>query len=183
MTGIPDERDRFLRDGIGGHDPESSVTIDGIVPRVSAGFQLRRVILPDFLSREGCLPRGEPMRKIKDVLRLKFEAGLSHERIAAAIGVSKGAVSKYVQRAARGRARLAAAAGARRRARSRRCCSRTPRRWRHGYAAPDFAHDPPGAQAQGRHAAAAVGGVRAAHPGGVPLQPVLLALSDAFATA
>lgn len=39
------------------------------------------------------------MRKIKEVLRLKFEARLSHERIAAASGLSKGAVSKYVQRA------------------------------------------------------------------------------------
>ncbi len=39
------------------------------------------------------------MRKIKDVLRLKFEADLSHERIGAALGVSKGAVTKYVQRA------------------------------------------------------------------------------------
>jgi transposase len=39
------------------------------------------------------------MRKIKEILRLKFEARLSHERIAAATGVSKGAVSNYVQRA------------------------------------------------------------------------------------
>ncbi len=39
------------------------------------------------------------MRKIKDVLRLKFEVDLSHERIGAALGVSKGAVTKYVQRA------------------------------------------------------------------------------------
>jgi transposase len=39
------------------------------------------------------------MRKIKEVLRLKFEVRLSHERIAAATGLSKGAVSKYVQRA------------------------------------------------------------------------------------
>ena len=39
------------------------------------------------------------MRKIKEVLRLKFEADLSHERIAAATGVSKGAVTKYLQRA------------------------------------------------------------------------------------
>ena len=37
------------------------------------------------------------MRKIKEVL-LKFEAGLSHECIAAAVGLSKGAVSNYVQR-------------------------------------------------------------------------------------
>jgi len=39
------------------------------------------------------------MRKIVDVIRLKFETGLSHERIAAATGVSKGAVTKYLQRA------------------------------------------------------------------------------------
>ena len=39
------------------------------------------------------------MRKIKEVIRLKFEADLSHERIAAATGISKGAVTKYVQRA------------------------------------------------------------------------------------
>ena len=39
------------------------------------------------------------MRKIKDFLRLKFEADLSHERIAAALGISKGALTKYAQRA------------------------------------------------------------------------------------
>ena len=39
------------------------------------------------------------MRKIKEVIRLKFEADLSHERIAAATGVSKGTVTKYLQRA------------------------------------------------------------------------------------
>ena len=36
------------------------------------------------------------MRKIKDVLRLKLEAHLSHERIAAALNISKGVVAKYV---------------------------------------------------------------------------------------
>ncbi len=39
------------------------------------------------------------MRKIIEVLRLKFEARLSHERIAAATGVYKGAVTKYLHRA------------------------------------------------------------------------------------
>ena len=39
------------------------------------------------------------MRKITEILLLKFEARLSHERIAAATGLSKGAVSNYVQRA------------------------------------------------------------------------------------
>jgi transposase len=39
------------------------------------------------------------MRKIRDVLRLKFEVQLSHEKIAAATGMSKGAVTNAVQRA------------------------------------------------------------------------------------
>ena len=43
------------------------------------------------------------MRKIKDVLRLKLDAKLSHEQIALALGISKGVVTKYVG--------LAAAAG------------------------------------------------------------------------
>ena len=34
------------------------------------------------------------MRKIIEVLRLKFEARLSHDRIAAATGVPKGEVAK-----------------------------------------------------------------------------------------
>ena len=36
------------------------------------------------------------MRKITEVLRLKFEAKLSHATIARAVGLSKGAVNKYV---------------------------------------------------------------------------------------
>ena len=43
------------------------------------------------------------MRKIRDVLRLKLQAQLSHEQIATALGISKGVVAKYVS--------LAAAAG------------------------------------------------------------------------
>ena len=43
------------------------------------------------------------MRKIKDVLRLKLDAKLSHEQIARSLGLSKGVVTKYVG--------LAAAAG------------------------------------------------------------------------
>ena len=35
-------------------------------------------------------------RMIKDVLRLKFDGGLSYERIAASLGISKGAVTKYI---------------------------------------------------------------------------------------
>ena len=40
------------------------------------------------------------LRMIKDVIRLKWDAGLSHEQIAAALGVSKGVVGKYVSLAA-----------------------------------------------------------------------------------
>ena len=40
------------------------------------------------------------MRNIKDVLRLKLDAKLSHEQIAAALGISKGVVTKYVGLAA-----------------------------------------------------------------------------------
>ena len=36
------------------------------------------------------------LRMIKDVIRLKWEAQLAHERIAAALKVSKGVVAKYV---------------------------------------------------------------------------------------
>lgn len=36
------------------------------------------------------------MRKIKDVLRLKLEAKLSHQQIAGALSISKGVVAKYV---------------------------------------------------------------------------------------
>ncbi|MGH8436700.1 MAG: IS21 family transposase [Pseudomonas sp.] len=41
------------------------------------------------------------MRNIKECLRLKFEAGLSHEKIARALQLSKGVVSKYVSAASR----------------------------------------------------------------------------------
>lgn len=40
------------------------------------------------------------MRKIRDVLRLKLEARLSHERIASSLGISKGVVAKYASLAA-----------------------------------------------------------------------------------
>ena len=53
------------------------------------------------------------MRKIKEVLRLKFEAKLSHEKIAAATGMSKGAVTNAVQRAAAAGSGVAVAGRAR----------------------------------------------------------------------
>jgi len=86
--------------GIVGHDPESPVTFDRNTP---PGFALDLLFAglscPTFTSGEPMPAKRSAMRKIKDVLRLKFEAKLSHERIAAATGISKGAVSNYVQRA------------------------------------------------------------------------------------
>jgi len=39
------------------------------------------------------------MRKVTEVLRLKYEAKLSHEKIACAVGLSKGSVGNYVSQA------------------------------------------------------------------------------------
>ncbi len=39
------------------------------------------------------------MRSIRELYRLKYEAGLSHERIARALAISKGVVAKYVAHA------------------------------------------------------------------------------------
>ena len=42
--------------------------------------------------------RALSMRKIRELIRLKYEAGLSHEQIARALAISKGVVAKYVAR-------------------------------------------------------------------------------------
>ena len=39
------------------------------------------------------------IRMIKDILRLKYQGGLSHERIACSLSISKGVVAKYLARA------------------------------------------------------------------------------------
>src|SRR3954464_815115 len=39
------------------------------------------------------------MRRIRDVLRLKYEAGLSERAMLAALGISKGAIGSYLSRA------------------------------------------------------------------------------------
>jgi len=39
------------------------------------------------------------MRRIRELLRLRFEVGLSTRLIASSLGISKGAVSDYLQRA------------------------------------------------------------------------------------
>lgn len=42
--------------------------------------------------------RALPMRKIRDLIRLKYRSHLSHEQIARALSISKGVVAKYVAR-------------------------------------------------------------------------------------
>ena len=42
--------------------------------------------------------RALTMRQIREILRLKYEAGLSHENIARALSLSKGVIAKYVER-------------------------------------------------------------------------------------
>ena len=42
--------------------------------------------------------RALSMRKIRELIRLKYQARLSHEQIAGALAISKGVVAKYVGR-------------------------------------------------------------------------------------
>lgn len=42
--------------------------------------------------------RALAMRQIRELLRLKYESGLSHEKIARALSISKGVIAKYVRR-------------------------------------------------------------------------------------
>ena len=90
MTGDSDERDR-----------PNAVTSVGITERL-VGRVLRitstagRVTSCLFLTRNPMPALRLNMRKIKDVLRLKFEAGQAHQQIATALQVSKGVVTKYI---------------------------------------------------------------------------------------
>ena len=62
--------------------------------------------LPCRFLRGGDAGGQTAMRKIRELYRLKYEAGLSHERIARAlVDLSKGVVAKYVKRTPRRRAR------------------------------------------------------------------------------
>ena len=60
-----------------------------------ACHQPRRLCSP-ALAGETMPAHRMNMRTTKDVLRLKFDAGFSHDRIAASLGISKGVVTKCV---------------------------------------------------------------------------------------
>ena len=111
------------------------------------------------------------MRKIREILRLKHERGLSHRAIAQACAIGVGTVSLYLQRTTQQGLGWPLPAGAGRRgARSplvppcRAGARAGPARLR--------AH-PPRAQAGRRHAAAPLGGVRPGPSERLPLHPVL----------
>ena len=70
---------------------------------------------PSF-NNEGAMPTERlSMRKIRDVLRLKFENGLSERVIARSLSLSNGAVNGYLQRARMAGLGLAVARRSRRR--------------------------------------------------------------------
>ena len=46
-----------------------------------------------------------PMRRLRELLRLKYDAGLSHRAIAQACAMGLGTVTTYLQRAAAAKAR------------------------------------------------------------------------------
>ncbi len=115
------------------------------------------------------------MRKIKEVLRLKFEARLSHERIGAATGLSKGAVSKYVQRAISKSLSWPLPQDLDDTALERLLFPQVVQR--EHFVPADYAYVHQELKRKGGDAAAAVGGVpRRARGAGVSVQPVLLAL-------
>ena len=143
--------------GIIGHDPESPVRFDrNTPPGLALHLSFAGLSCPPF-SGEPMPAKRSAMRKIKDVLRLKFEAKLSHERIAAATGISKGAVTNYVQRAVQKGLGWPLPAdldeGQLEGLLFRQNASRALR-------GPGLCPRASGAQAQGRHAAVAVGGVQ-----------------------
>ena len=80
------------------------------------------------------------MHKIKELLRLKYDCALSHERIARALSVSKGVVAKYVKAAeATGLSWAELATADEARLRARLGANRRGRGATAGYVAPDLA--------------------------------------------
>lgn len=78
------------------------------------------------------------MHRIREVLRLKYECGLSHETIARALGIAKGSVANYVAAA---QVAGISASVARELDDAALLTRLHPQRYvRHGHAVPDFAH-------------------------------------------
>src|ERR1700745_4040240 len=67
--------------------------------RSNAGHQRRQAVSAIY-GRDSVPTRRLSMRKIKEVLRLRFELGLGQREIARACSISQGAVHNYLKRAA-----------------------------------------------------------------------------------
>ena len=113
------------------------------------------------------------MRKIRELMRLKYELGRSHREIAASLGIANSTVSDYVRRAAAAGLSWAVAGGT-----GRRCAGGRPVPGPAAVAGSParagLAVRAPGASApQGRDAAAVVAGVQDSPSERLPVQPVL----------
>src|SRR6202008_1085504 len=67
--------------------------------RSNAGHQRRQAVSAIY-GRDSVPTRRSSMRKIKEVLRLRFELGLGQREIARACSISQGAVHNYLKKAA-----------------------------------------------------------------------------------
>ena len=103
MIRIPNDRDRRFR-----RDRDHFIVIPGTVitmPRNDSHRGVALDITESKLVSEGNLGDSVPtrrlsMRKIKEVLRLRFALGLGQREIARACSISQGAVHNYLKRAA-----------------------------------------------------------------------------------
>lgn len=84
--------------------------------------------------------RGLPMRKIRELIRLKYQTHLSHEQIARALAVSKGVVTKYAARVQRLGGDPMALLALSDTEIFERVCPLPPRKAYGGRVRPDFAH-------------------------------------------
>ena len=118
------------------------------------------------------------MRKIRELLRLKYELGRSHREIAASLGVANSTVSDYVRRARAAGFSLAVAGGA-----GRHGAVPAPAAVAGSPAGAGLGPRPPGASAtKGRNAVTVVAGDREIHTNGYPIQLVLRALQGVAGT-
>ena len=117
------------------------------------------------------------MRKIREILRLKWVAQRSHRETARSLGVSPGAVASAVGRATRHGADLGRGRGAERRRLGARAVRPAAGRDRRRPAGAGPGLDPPGAAPARRHAGAAARRVSRRAPDGLSLLGVLRAVS------
>ena len=118
-----------------------------------------------------------PMRKVREVLRLRHALAVSERQIAITVGVSRSTVGEYLRRARRDRHHLAGAGGHGRRRAGAAAVHAADVRREAEPAAARLELRPQGAEAARRDAAVAVGGIPGRARRRLRLQPVLRSLS------